>query len=945
MKDWCKHVLAAGIFLLFAAGADAANTTYRLSGQVTDPKTGTAVCGAVIGLEGTYLWAVSDKEGRFTIANIQKGGYTLQASCLGYVARTLPVSVDRNIEGLAIRLTESSLAIEEVVVTAQEKKENPNTTLIIGRSALDHLQMSGLTDVAALLPGGKTSNPDLTSEKTFSLRDGGSSAGNAAFGTAVEVDGVRMGNNASFGAMNGVGTRSVAVANIESVEVIIGVPSAEYGDINSGIVRIHTRKGRTPWNVLFAVNPRTRQVSASKGFDLENDRGVLNVSAEWTRATRKLTSPYSSYSRRGVSLTYANTFRKSLRFEAGITGNIGGMNSEDDPDAYTGEYTKGRDNLLQANTSLTWLLNKPWITNLRFAASVNYHDNRTRAHTYNSYASEQPAVHAEQEGYFLAGKLPFEFFADQIVDSKELDYAASVKYEWNRRRDRLVSKLKAGVQWKAAGNAGRGEYYEDPALAPTGYRPRPYSDYPCMHNLSAYAEEQLSVPVGSTTLQLTAGLRIESLFIRGTQYDRTTSFSPRLNARWRLTDRFTVRGGWGVTEKLPSYYVLYPRQEYRDILTFGASYNNNESSYIYYTRPYTLAHNAALGWQRSHNAELGIEAEILGARISLVGYLNRTRGPYKYTASYEPFSYNLLQLPEGYAMPANAQFRVDHQTGQTYVRGSDEEYWTPMEIKTTDRTFFRTTRPDNGADITRAGAELIADFPEITALRTQIRLDAAYGYTRYVDDALSYYYQAGWSHTSLPDRSYQYVGIYANGGGTSATVNGRRTHSLDANLTAVTHIPRARIVISCRLEMSLVKRSQNLSRYNGGEYAYNASQASNDPTGGSIYDGNAYAAVRPVAYVDLDGVMRPFTDAEAADPAFANLILKSNNAYTFAADGYDPYFSANLNVTKEIGDHVSLSFFANNFTNARRYVTSYATGMSVIFTPDFYYGLTCRIKF
>ena len=104
-------------------------------------------------------------------------------------------------------------------------------------------------------------------------------------------------------------------------------------------------------------------------------------------------------------------------------------------------------------------------------------------------------------------------------------------------------------------------------------------------------------------------------------------------------------------------------------------------------------------------------------------------------------------------------------------------------------------------------------------------------------------------------------------------------------------------------------------------------------------------AVRPVAYMDLDGTVRPFTDAEAADPAFSNLILKSANAYLFAQDGYGPYMSANLSLTKEIGDHVSLSFFANNFTNSRPYVVSRATGVGAIFTPAFYYGLTCRLKF
>ena len=98
-------------------------------------------------------------------------------------------------------------------------------------------------------------------------------------------------------------------------------------------------------------------------------------------------------------------------------------------------------------------------------------------------------------------------------------------------------------------------------------------------------------------------------------------------------------------------------------------------------------------------------------------------------------------------------------------------------------------------------------------------------------------------------------------------------------------------------------------------------------------------------YMDLDGNVHEFTAENAADPAFANLLLKSANAYTFALDGYGPYFSANISITKEIGDHVSLSFFANNFTNSRKQVTSMATGVSAIFTPDFYYGLTCRLKF
>ena len=322
-----------------------------------------------------------------------------------------------------------------------------------------------------------------------------------------------------------------------------------------------------------------------------------------------------------------------------------------------------------------------------------------------------------------------------------------------------------------------------------------------------------------------------------------------------------------------------------------------------------------------------------------------TKNPYNFLDVYDPFSYNILQRPEGFEMPENPQMKIDSQTGMVYLRGNDDEYWTPMDVKVTDRTFVKSSQQNNGADIHRAGAEMVVEFPEIKPLRTTLRLDASYAYTYYLNDQLSYYYQNGWSHTDLPDRSYQYVGIYANGGSTNAVVNGKVTHNLDANLTAITHIPQVRLIITCRLEMSLLRRNRNLSRYEGKDYAFTVGETDKTPTGGKIGDGNSYTAVYPVAYMDLDGNVHPFTAEQAADPAFANLILKSANAYTFALDGYGPYVSANLSITKEIGDHVSLSFFANNFTNSRPYVKSIATGVGAIFTPAFYYGLTCRLKF
>ena len=911
----------------FAAGP------LRVEGRVREAKSGEPVPGAAVRLDDNYLWAITGEDGTFVLIGAEKGSYTLEVSCLGYntVKRTL--KLDKSVTDLEIVLPLSTLALDEVVVTAETSKDNINTTQKIGRTALDHLQMNSMGGIAALLPGGKTINPDLTTDNSFSLRASGSTAGNAAFSTAVEVNGVRMGGNANFGGMSGAGTRSISVDNIESVEVITGVPSAEYGDLGSGMVKVTTRKGRTPLSIVSSVNPRTYEFSVSKGF--EAGEGVVNLSAEWARATSKLTSPYTSYTRRGFTADYTRTFARTLRLEAGINGNIGGMNSVDDPDAFSNEYTQERDNVLTPHVKLTWLLNRSWVTNLSFDASVFYHDSRSHFHGYNSYASSQPSVHSELEGYWMADALPLTFYSDRIEDSKELDFSAMLKYDWLHHWGDVKNTLKAGLQWKSDGNVGKGEWYEDPALAANGYRPRPYTDYPFLHTLAAFAEDNINIPIGRTTLNLMAGLRWEQAFINGSPYSNLSILSPRFNAKWAVSEVFAVRGGWGIAGKLPSFYILYPRQEYRDIQTFGFTYGDT-ASYVYYTMPYSMVYNPELRWQRNRNSELGIDLAAWGLKLSVVGFYNITEGPYEFGTVYEPFSYNVTGAPAGYVMPSDPQTEVDHQTGLVYFR-EDDGYYAPGELKVTDRTFAASRRQENGADVHRYGVELTLDFPEIKPLATQVRIDAAWNHSQFSSDKLVYYYQNGWSHTLLPNRSYQYAGIYE---GNAGVWNGRITDNVDANLTTITHIPRARLVITCRVEAALLRNSQYTS-----SRAFTVDASSNTPTGGDIYDGQSYTAVYPVSYIDLDGMVHPWTDASASDPELARLILRSGNIYTFAADGYDPYVSANISVTKEIGDHVSFSFFANNFTNSRRFVKSHATGVSAIFTPNFYYGLTCRLKF
>ncbi|MCX4301219.1 MAG: TonB-dependent receptor [Alistipes sp.] len=913
-----------------------------VKGRILVQDTDEPIGEAVVEIPRHGLWAITDKEGRFTVRGVPRGKTTFVLSCLGYATTLVNIEVIAGMDALHLYLPEDNLALESVVVTAREAPDAMATSRTVGGNAIDHLQMVNASDISALLPGGKTVNPDLTTDNPFSLRDGGSTAGNATFGTAVEVDGVRLSTNASLGDMAGASTRNIASTNIEAVEVITGVPSAEYGDISSGIVRLRTRKGKTPYTLTFTTNPQTKQASFSKGFDLGENNGVLNTNLEYARATKNPVSPYTSYSRTGLSLSYQNTFANTVRFNFGVAGNLGGQNTKNDPDAQNGEWQKVKDDALRINTSINWQPNRKGLTSLDFNASINYENKLDRQCTHPISGTTMPAVHAMTAGYHIADILPSDYFAVRNIDSRELDYAAGLKATWLHSWGGVHSHTKLGVSWRAEGNVGDGAYYDDPSTAPNGYRPRPYTDIPYMHNVAAYLEEMLTLPLGSTSLQLMAGLRFEKTFIENSNYRNTANYSPRLNVKYRIADWLTLRGGWGITEKLPSFNILYPDPQYRDYAVYDVKYGDRMTS-VYYTQPYEIVYNPDLRWQRNRNAEVGIDFRIGQTRFSLVGYFNRTTHPYELQSNYEPFTYRTLKLPDGLQLPANPSFKVDNQTGDLFVRDGDnwDDGWHQMVTKQTVRTFVQNTQQSNGSPIDRMGLEFVVEFPRIQPIRTDLRLDGAYGYTKYVNEGEWEYMRTIFTG----DKSYPYVGIYPDTGGATVTFNGRKTQRLDANLTATTHIPSIRMIITLRLEAMLLHRQQNLSEWNGRTHAFNVAEDSSVPTGGDIYDGNSYTAIWPVAYLDQDGVRHPFTDVERNDPAFASMLLRSGNAYQYRLTDYDPYFSANLSVTKEIGDHVSISFYANNFTNSRKYVRPYAGGVGSIFTPKFYYGLTVRIKF
>ena len=100
-----------------------------ITGRVVDASTGEPLPGANVTLEGTTYGAATDPDGRFTIANVPAGEYTVIARYVGFERYTEVVTLgedalmgDNEVE-LTIRLEPAVLAGEEIQVVADRALE------------------------------------------------------------------------------------------------------------------------------------------------------------------------------------------------------------------------------------------------------------------------------------------------------------------------------------------------------------------------------------------------------------------------------------------------------------------------------------------------------------------------------------------------------------------------------------------------------------------------------------------------------------------------------------------------------------------------------------------------------------------------------------------------------------------------------------------------------
>ena len=71
MRFLTLKIMLCLLLSLIISRIEANTNNYSISGRISDERTGSPLPGASILIKGTYLWAVSDQKGEFTIQGIQ----------------------------------------------------------------------------------------------------------------------------------------------------------------------------------------------------------------------------------------------------------------------------------------------------------------------------------------------------------------------------------------------------------------------------------------------------------------------------------------------------------------------------------------------------------------------------------------------------------------------------------------------------------------------------------------------------------------------------------------------------------------------------------------------------------------------------------------------------------------------------------------------------------
>ena len=766
------------LFLLSATIGNAQKKGHTLSISVAEKDSKEAIIMATLQMQPSGAMAVTDMNGHATIENVTAGDYTLQISYVGFETINTRLKVDRDLK-LSYQMTPTSLALKEVTVTAKQRENGASTSSVVGRQAIDHLQATSLADVMQLIPGQLMGNRDLTQQSNLQLRTLVNN-NTSAFGSSIVVDGMPMSNNGQMtqgqfnaAAFTGSDLRQISADDISEVEVIRGIPSAEYGDLTSGLVVVHSKVGVTPLQVKAKINPGLQNFSVGKGFALAK-AGVFNVSGDYAKAWGDPRQKTRSYDRYTVNMGYGLDLSKRWHTDTKLRFMQAKDWSGKDPDAIQdGTYSKNTTTTIGLTHNGRIRIDRPLMRSLKYTLGLTMSqiDSKNSSFVANS-TGLLPIITAMQTGYYDVPWATTSYLATGITESRPGNLFAKVSNDFFWRRGKTVQSFKLGADYHYDWNAGRGYYNEDDALPyrpNSSGRPRAFNDIPGLHQIALFAEDQLTYNINKVNrLRIGLGLRFTAL--QPFSDLATTALSPRLNAAFTVTKWLDLRAGIGLNTKTPGLNYLYPDKKYDDRV--AANYMPQDGSQqilCYHTQVYDVKRSVDLKNATTTKVEVGADVKLPGGRkLSVLAYRDKTPDGFGSATEYFTYDYNYYTLDAQHTSISNPA------ATQPYV------------------VFMTTGKIGNTNTTVNRGIEFDFDLGEVKPLHTRFYVSGAWNETKTWSTDM---YSASVRAALLPP-------LYSSVGATPFKVvypDGQdfdRYRRFLTTLRAVTHIPALHMVAS-----------------------------------------------------------------------------------------------------------------------------------------------------
>ncbi len=920
-----KKILLLSLLLLSTTITRAAQ--YTLQGIVVDAGSGEKIEFATVTLKPGAQAQQTDASGRFHF-KVEAGSYRLAVSMVGYTtsATTIAVNADRQV---TIKLKENSQVLQEVVVTAKEQTGLRSTTRI-DRDAMTHLQPTSFTDLLELLPGNVSQTPDMGNVNTIQLRETGTMGATGAktrnddyaissLGTLFMVDGAPINEDANLqniptattdqsspeykrdATNRGVDMRTISTDNIESVEIVRGIPSAEYGNLTSGLVNIKRKRGASPFTARFKADEYSKLVSAGKGFFLGHSNHIMNVDGSYLDSKVDPRNNLENYKRATLSARFNFQWeRPSLKtsWVAAIdyTGSFDNVKTDPDISATkVNEYKSNYNRIAYTNDLNLNFLKMRWLNHVNLNTSVSYESNRLERRKQVAPQRASVAPTSMEAGVHDGQYLLSEYIAYYVSDGKPVNIFLKLKGEGVAETGIVKHDYKLGGDWNYAKNRGDGQVYDltRPLSASWVTRPRAYKDIPALQTLSLYAEDNLTTRLGRNKVELQLGLRTISMPGLNSKYSMSgrTYLDPRLNGKWTLPT-FTLAGhkvevflagGYGITTKMPTTDYLYPQVHYSDFvqLTYYDVNHPTEYSRVNLRTYINDRTNYNLKPAINHKWEIRLGWSIGKNHFSIDYFNEKMTSGFRYSSVYQPYEYRKYDAS---AIDATAL------TGPPSL---DALPYQDMRI------LDGYTSPANGSRLDKQGIEFVINTARWRPLATALTITGAWFRSTYSNSLMLYD-----PVTEVVDNravSDYYVGYYDCN-------NGRVNEQMNTNFMFDTQITRWGLIFSTSLQCMWYSSTRKLWQNGVPDYYLSAA----------------------------DGQLHPYTQEMRSDPML-QFLVKSYNEATYKKQTTPIAMYVNLKATKQIGKHLKIAVFANRLIDCLPDYKS--NGLTVRRITDPYFGM------